>query len=314
MNRRITSEDIGNLIESQFEVWPEVAAGYDNLRYVERRPLPLGDLEAAVQFNPARIRSTAAKVDAASLAARPCFLCEANRPAEQIVTEWPDGWHLLVNPYPILPVHFTIVDRNHVPQAGIPLDMAAMADMAPDLVFFFNGAQAGASAPDHRHVQAVLKEELPLMRLVEKMHPADRPGWMSSDASGLDLPFHFLSAVVTPDGAGRRALAKCLGAYGTDSATGEPRQGLVNAFMWIDAAGLLRIVIVPRRAHRPSLYFKPDEERMMVSPGAIDMAGIMIFPRREDFERISSADVRKIYSEVAYSDSLPGPLKEFFLG
>lgn len=310
---RLSTEDIGALIESQLEVWPEAAANFGNIRQVERRIVSVGDLKGGVQFNPARIRSTGAAVDAASLAARPCFLCRANRPPEQFSAEWIPGWELLVNPYPILPVHFTVVDVAHTPQGGIPLEMAAMAELAPDLAIFFNGAKAGASAPDHRHVQAVLKSELPLLTITESCHLAERKGWMTSEEFGLDLPFQFLSAVITPDGEGQRALSKCMGAYGVDASAGLPDKGLVNSFMWIGHDGLLRIIIVPRRAHRPSDYYAPEGKRLLVSPGAIDMAGLLILPRREDYDKIKAEDIRRIYSEVAFADRLPEPMSEFFL-
>lgn len=312
MMKMLTTSHINSLIEEQLLQWPEAAANFSNLRRVSRRNLMLGDLQCAVQLNPARIRSTGANVDAKAVAERPCFLCKANRPEAQITVDWVSGWQLLVNPFPILPVHFTIVNPAHTPQSAIPLEMAAMAEQAPDLVIFYNGARAGASAPDHQHAQAVLKSELPLIRLAERYHPASRSGWMSSEEYGLDLPFHFLSAVISPDEAGMRALAKCPGAFGIDASTGQPDRGLLNAFMWIDSAGLLRIVIIPRKAHRPSCYFLEEPERRLVSPGAIDMAGIIITPREEDFNALSDEDIRRIYAEVAFADRLPQQIKDYF--
>lgn len=133
--------------------------------------------------------------------------------------------------------------------------MAAMAESARDLVFFFNGARAGASAPDHMHVQAVLKSELPLIRLAEANHPASRGGFMSSEEYGLDLPFHFISAVITPDNEGMKALARIPGAFGIDAESGQPDRGLVNAFFWIGDDGLLRVAVVPRKRHRPYCHY-----------------------------------------------------------
>lgn len=308
----LTTSLINDLIEDQLIQWPEAAANFSNIRLVRRRNLMLGDFHCAVQLNPARIRSSAANVDARSIAERPCFLCESNRPDCQNTFHWVAGWQLLVNPFPILPVHFTIVNPSHTPQADIPLEMAAMAETAPDLVIFYNGARAGASAPDHQHVQAVLKSELPLIRLTEECHPASRPGWMSSEDFGLDLPFSFLSAVITPDKTGMEALAKCRSAFGMDAETGLPDSRLLNSFMWIDESGLLRIVIIPRRAHRPDCYFSEESLKRIVSPGAIDMAGIIITPREEDFMALTDEDIRRIYAEVAFADGLPSGIKSRF--
>lgn len=309
---RLTTEHINTLIERQLDAWPEARENFFRLGEASRRNFTLGALDCAAQLNPARIRSTGASVDSKSIAARPCFLCSANRPEQQITVEWLPGWHLLVNPYPILPVHFTIAATDHRPQDRVPLDMAAMAEAAPDLVFFFNGARAGASAPDHMHAQAVLKSELPLIRLVEKHHPATHAGFMSSEQYGVDLPFHFVSAVVTPDANGMKTLARIPGAFGIDSKTGQPDRGLVNAFFWIGDNGMLRIAVVPRRAHRPECYDLPENERLVISPGAIDMTGLIVTPRREDFDRLTPAIIERIYSDVAFSGSLPEAVKEYF--
>lgn len=306
----LSTEDINSLIETQLMVWPEAKENFDRLRDVRRKPVICGDLHGGAQLNPARIRSTAAAVDKDSIAARPCFLCAENRPEEQLCGEWPEGWDLLVNPYPILPVHFTIVNRQHIPQGEIPIEMAAMAESAPSLAIFFNGARAGASAPDHLHCQGVLKSELPIIGITEKFHSADRAGWMSSEDFGADLPFHFLSAVITPDPAGLAALALVSEAGGIDSTTGEYDPGLVNAFFWISDNGMLRIAIVPRKAHRPSHYFR-DNDSYMISPGAIDMAGLLILPREDDFIRINADVAREIYSETAFTELPPEILKRF---
>ncbi|MDE7181174.1 MAG: DUF4922 domain-containing protein [Muribaculaceae bacterium] len=313
MTTRLTNESINSLIEEQLAAWPEAKENFFRLGECRRHSVDLGDWHGAVQLNPARIRSTGAKVDARSISERPCFLCEANRPKEQITVPWISGWQLLVNPFPILPVHFTIVHPGHVAQAEIPLEMAAMAEAAPDLVIFFNGAKAGASAPDHRHVQAVLKSELPLVRLAEQNHPSSRGGWMSSEEFGLDLPFHFMSAVVTPDTDGMKTLVRCMSAFGIDKTDGHEDAGLLNAFMWIGCDVLLRIVVVPRRAHRPDCWYAPDDERIMVSPGAIDMAGILITPMEKDFQQVDDALGRRIYADVAFANHLPEQIKSRFL-
>jgi hypothetical protein len=295
----LTTENINALIEEQLQRWEEARNNFFRLRECRRKPLVMGDLQGAAQLNPARIRSTGAAVDKKSIAARPCFLCRGNRPKEQIAIEdFEEGWELLVNPYPILPVHFTIVSKKHIPQAEMPLEMASMAEKAPTLAFFFNGAKAGASAPDHLHVQAVLSEELPLLRLAAEHHPVDKPGFMTSEEMGINVPFQFVSAVVSPDMQGMMTLAKLPEISGTD-ADGNPDKGLVNAFCWMDRSGLLRALVIPRRAHRPSCYTAVGEEQMMISPGAIDMAGIAILPREEDFERITPEIMQKVYHEVA---------------
>lgn len=306
----MTTEQINNFIATQLEIWSEAKQNFDNLRHARRKPMPLGDFNVQLQLNPARIRSTAAAVDKASIAQRPCFLCAKNRPKEQIALQWLDGWDLLVNPYPILPVHFTIPATTHIPQETLPLEMAAMAEQAPDLAIFFNGAKAGASAPDHKHCQAVLKSELPIVAVAEKNHSAERTGWVSSESFGIDLPFQFISGIITPDMTGMKNLALLEKAVGYDEKEKRVSHDLINAFVWIDGKGLLRIVIIPRKAHRPSHYFR-EEDNYMVSPGALDMAGLLILPREEDFNRMTPDVLHEIYQETAFA-TLPHPVKSPF--
>lgn len=287
---------VNDFIEQQLVLWPEARERYLALGKTERRRFKIGDFEGAMQFNPARIVSTGAKTDTAAISRRPCFLCRENRPKEQIALPVTPDWEFLVNPYPIFPVHFTIASTTHKPQDAPPLELAGLADEFPDLVFFFNGARAGASAPDHHHLQAVLKSELPLLRLTEENHPVSKPGIMRSDMWGLDLPFIYLSAVITEDDEGGRDYLKMLAFTGGD-AEGKPDKGLRNVYCWKGDDGLLRLIVIPRQSHRPECY-GTEEGRFLVSPGAIDMAGIVILPRREDFDALTEEALGQIYREV----------------
>lgn len=286
-----------DFIDSQLSCWPLARENYQALGKTQRRSFEIGDLTVGVQHNPARIVSTGAKIDAATLAARPCFLCAANRPAQQTPVDIMQGWELLLNPYPIFPTHFTIVSMNHSPQQGLPLDMVEMAEKLKGMTVFFNGRKAGASCPDHLHCQAVMTDELPLMRLAERHHllsDVESKGMrVASPADlGLAVPFGFVSVIITPDPEGMRTLAGIEDIIGREYID----EGLVNVFVWIDSASLLRILAVPREAHRPSCY-GTDAGQFLISPGCIDMAGVLIAPRREDYESIGSADIVRIYSE-----------------
>lgn len=298
-------EQINTFIEAQLEQWPLARTNYHNLGKTDRRLMQWGRLRGAVQHNPARIASTGADVSADAIKERKCFLCSANRPQEQFSIPFLEGWDFLLNPFPILPVHFTIADKSHTPQAKVPLEMAAMAELAPDLAIFYNGAKAGASAPDHRHLQGVLKSELPLLAEVEACHPATDYGLKDSATLAPDFPFRFISAVISPDAEGMRTLAAIPHIYGADPATDIPDAGLVNTFFWIGKERLLRAIVIPRKRHRPACYYHDGGEKILVSPGAIDMAGLIITPRQEDFNRISESDILQIFSETAYTDTLP---------
>ncbi len=315
MHHNILSDEyIASIVEHQLETWQLARTNFDNLMRIERKEIQCGDFQLIAQLNPARIKSTGADVSKEGISKRACFLCKSNRPEEQVGVLWPNNhWELLVNPYPILPIHFTIVSVDHTPQERIPFEMAEMAEKAPSLAIFFNGSRAGASAPDHLHCQGVLKSELPIVRLVEKYHPLEKKGWLSSEEFGLNLPFHFLSAIITPDISGLKMLAKVGEAAGIDAETGIIDKGLVNAFFWIGDNGILRIVVIPRKAHRPPHYFMNEPDRYIISLGALDMAGLLILPREADFNRIDNSLAFDIYSKVAFSEKIPDKIKEIFI-
>lgn len=282
-------DSLAQLRDEQLRTWPLARDNYEALGRVRRKRFRVGALEGAVQFNPARALSTGAKVDSASIKARPCFLCAKNRPAEQVATEIIPDWELLVNPYPIFPLHFTLAHKIHGPQSEIPLEMASMAEKLPGMAIFFNGARAGASAPDHLHCQAVMKSELPLLNYLEE---GGEPG---------KLPFKVLYNIITLDLQGMLTLNEVVKIKGIDGENGKEDTGLVNVFMWIGDDRMLRTAVVIRKAHRPDCYAADGDEGLMVSPGAVDMAGIIITPREADFEKISPEDVKQIYREVAWT-------------
>ncbi len=296
-------EQINDFYDAQFREWPELKLRYDSLMKVERRNVGVDDMIVALQHNPARVKSTGAAVDSSSLARRPCFLCKTNRPKEQRSLGILDSWHWLINPYPIFPVHFTIVSKAHEPQEEIPLDMVAAAEAAPELAFFYNGARAGASAPDHLHFQATLKEELPLIRLAETYHPGRKSSVMNSTDFPVKLPLCFRSITVVPDAEGMQLLSMLPTMYGFDAVTGAPDPGMVNVIVWIDDNHTLRAIIIPRKSHRPTCYTsEPDGNGYMVSPGAVDMAGVIILPRQSDFNSLNASQISKIYAECGLSE------------
>ncbi len=276
--------------DSQLEKWPLAKVNYEALNACERKIFKIGDFEGVLQLAPHRINSTAAKVDSASIKERKCFLCSANRPSSQLVEELIPGWDFLVNPYPILPMHFTIVSQSHQPQGAIPTEIVSIAERLPGMVVFFNGAKAGASAPDHLHCQAVLKSELPLISFLESGKDPDL------------LPYKVNFSIITPDVDGMITLNTLLAVEGVDK-KGKNDKGLVNGYFWMGDDGFLRVCIIPRKSHRPDFYTnEADGNGRMVSPGAIDMAGVIVLPREKDFQEMGSADVEMVYNQTAWKN------------
>lgn len=283
--------DAAAFITAQRAEWPLAARNFDALEGVEVRGIAMPGMDIKVQFNPARIVSSGAKVDARSLAERPCFLCEKNRPAEQRGIEW-RGYTVLVNPFPIFPRHLTIPAVGHTPQRiqGRVADMLALAAELPGYTVFYNGPRCGASAPDHMHFQAGNSDFLPI--------------WQALDAAPL--------RTVADDGAGTR-LSVCtalpVNVFVVDAATPEAGErmferlyrvlpeGEEEPMMNLLAAGS-RLVVVPRKRHRPSFYGTEGEGCMLLSPASVDMGGAFITPRREDFDRLDAQLLARVFDEL----------------
>lgn len=262
--------ELKNFFENQLSTWALARENFEALTKVKKKSFRLGDLEGYVQFNPVRAVSTLAKVDKKSLIKRKCFLCDSNRPPEQGALDIINGWKLLVNPFPILPYHFTIAGNNHVPQKFEYKTAVAIAEKLPGMVVFYNDDGAGASAPDHVHYQAVPIEALPLITAI-----------MNNEKKGeknISLPYKIITSI------SEMSSLACP----------------MNVFIWMRDKGELKFVAIPRRKHRPSQYFLTPPDRIAVSPGAIDMAGVIVTPFEEDFLKIDDQYISDIYKQVAF--------------
>lgn len=285
----------------QLKTWEEVRQRYRDLQQVKTRELVGEGMSVEVQWNPARIRSTGAKIDARSLAERPCFLCAENRPKEQIHRVIDGKYELLVNPFPILPVHFTLPMLKHQPQAIRPMygELYRLATKNAELTLLYNGPKCGASAPDHAHLQIVSTGILPLQKswqrlsrnLVEVVKKDEDNGiWQIVDYPAAA----FLIRSNTQDQGEKlfKRLYSCLPQRDDET---EP---MMNIIAWQQGDSVLS-VILPRRQHRPTCYTLEGEAQFIISPGAVDMGGLIITPREEDFRKISYEVVRNIYQEVS---------------
>ena len=300
------NEEVADFFKKQLRTWDEVRQRYDALAQVEQRELPNGLI---LQYNPARIVSTGAKMDAETIARRPCFLCKANRPDEQLFLPCFEHYELLVNPYPILPRHFTLACRDHVPQ-NIDWhfgELVRIAQYLDDYLVFYNGAQSGASAPDHLHFQIGSRGIVPLEAHLDR--------WISPkpfrSESGFDL-YHLENypckgLVVTFPDTNRdkdkitNLMLMLFNRMLSDVPDEKPQE--MNLLAWHDfEEGKVVVVMLPRSKHRPDCYTAEGEARRVVSPGALDMGGLVITPRKEDFDRLTADEVAGILSEVGQTE------------
>ena len=310
INRHLSPLD--RFFDRQLTLWPETRDRYRELSHVETRELNVGTSTFEVQFNPARIRSTGATITKQAVAARPCFLCRKNRPQEQLTKVQNVDYELLVNPYPILPMHFTVPTRRHQPQQirGMYGEMIQLLVNYPELMVFYNGPLCGASAPDHAHLQAGTSGVLPLQkewqRLSRNLTEVARRG---EDAT-LSVVEDYPCAALVIRANNRRASERMFATLYHDlPKMADQSEPMVNIVAWHTGEEYISVVF-PRKKHRPDCYFKTGDEQLLVSPGALDMSGLFITPRREDFERITPEQAEEILKECALPDDEFEILKE----
>ena len=298
--------------DRQLRLWPETRDRYRELTHVETRELNVVSSTFEVQFNPARIRSTGATISKEAVAARPCFLCKANRPQVQMTKIQNADYELLVNPYPILPMHFTIPMRRHQPQQirGMYGEMIQLLKNYPDLMVFYNGPMCGASAPDHAHLQAGTSGILPLQREWQRLSRNLTEVARRGEDATLSVIEDYPCAALAIRSRSRRGSERMFATlYHALPKVPDQTEPMLNVVAW-RADDEYVSVVFPRRKHRPDCYYKDNDEKLLVSPGALDMSGLIITPRREDFERITPEQALAILSECALSVEDMEALKE----
>ena len=303
-------EQVSTLWRNQANDWPLLRTGRADLASVRVRACDLDRWPVQLQCNPRRIKSAAAKTDAASIAKRPCFLCERNLPAEQRTVPFGDDWWILCNPAPIFDPHLVIASRHHEPQR-ITAGLATLLELARAfdgrLTVFYNGPGAGASAPDHLHLQAIPRGALPIESWLDSwLSPGasrenEQLRWLRRDTPSIAMISHpaCRAAVFIDDDLQRLhcAVSSAAGELGdTVPADPEPR---LNLFATYDA-GTWRVWLIARRAHRAQ-SFGDGPGQFVVSPGAIDLGGVLITPRAEDFEQLTPRDIATILQDVLIS-------------
>jgi len=292
---------VDRLLEHQRTAWPDLARGLKALDSIRLRTITGRHYATLVQFNPIRITSTGAKVDPGSIARRRCFLCVENLPELQQGILYRDEYLILCNPAPIFRGHFTISHIEHRAQSienALETLLSLARDLGPGCQVFYNGPRCGASAPDHLHFQASPSGAIPLSaRPFLERHSNGRAVVQGTEVTlleGIDRSVVTYSARSLGQAAqplvriletARRVLA---------SADEPPVNILVS---WAD--GIWQVIVVLRSKHRPDAYFLEGAGKLLVSPAAVDMGGLIITPREEDFERMSAELIESVYREVS---------------
>ena len=291
---------ISRFFNRQLEKWDDARHRFRDLKHVETKKL---SEEVRLQFNPARIVSTGAKIDKKTLGERPCFLCDKNRPKEQMSQQIDERFHLLVNPFPILPVHFTIPARKHQPQAIYKNygEMHRFLSLHSELMVFYNGPKCGASAPDHLHFQAGTSGILPLQTNWQRLSRNLTDIISLNDEEKIAVVRDFIVpafVIISKSEESDETLFHRL--YKSMPMRGDETEPMMNIIAWRKEDEYISVVI-PREKHRPEAYFAEGDAQVMVSPGALDMSGLIITPREEDFHKLTEESATTILQECGIS-------------
>ncbi len=293
-------DKISEFFNQQLQVWDTARNNFAALANVKVKEFDVAGSKVKVQFNPARIVSSAAKVDAKSLKERKCFLCAANRPDVQEGIEW-KNYTILINPFPIFPRHLTIPCNDHVDQriAGRIADMMNLAAELEGYTLFYNGPKCGASAPDHMHFQAgncgfmPIEEEVETAKkeVVAKIGDAEL-----SLVSGTSHPYFLIRTAEVANG--EKAFDMVYDRLVIPEGEPEPMLNVLCRY----EAGVWSILVFPRKKHRPACYFAEGEANILISPASVDMGNVFITPLEKDFEKITAADIKQIFDECCLNE------------
>lgn len=292
---------ISRFFNRQLEVWTDARHRFRDLKHVETRQF---SDQLKLQWNPARIVSTGAKIDKKTLGERPCFLCDKNRPKDQMSKQIDEKFHLLVNPFPILPVHFTIPARKHQPQLIYKNygEMHRFISLHSDLMVFYNGPKCGASAPDHLHFQAGTNGILPLQTNWQRLSRNLTDIISLNDEEKISVVRDFIVpafVIISKSAESDEALFRRL--YKAMPQRGDETEPMMNIISWRKGEEFISVVI-PREKHRPEAYFAEGDAQFVVSPGALDMSGLIITPREEDFRKLTEEKALSLLQECGVSE------------
>lgn len=297
------SEAAKRLFEIQKEQWQMLASGYETLKTVKSKSFQFDGFKIKAQFNAGRITSTSAKVDPISISERKCFLCTENLPEEQKGILYNNKYIILCNPFPIFPAHFTLSHKDHQPQRIIDT-FSDMLDLSRDLAKYYtviyNGPRCGASAPDHLHFQAGNKFFMPID---DEFHQIKNEyGKMIYEDN--DLSFYAVDdgirKFISIESLDKNLVVKTFNNFYKiySELLNEKQEPMINLISFYEEEYGWRVIIFLRSKHRPNVFFAEGDEKMLVSPAAIDLGGVCIFPREEDYDRITKEMMTDIFKEV----------------
>ena len=289
-----------DFLSEQKKAWPDLRQGYEMLKQMREREIVCGGFSVHLQYNPGRIVSSLASVEKKAVSVRPCFLCQNNLPEKQREIILEKDYLILCNPAPVLSSHLTICHREHRPQSlleNVGSFLRLIEAFGSSWTILYNGPRCGASAPDHLHFQAVKRGSMPIEEDIFKKDRVDTIREVDdvqvSRAKGLGREILIL------DGEHRKALTRELKniLLALKRVLPSEKEAMINV-LGLRSEGKTRLLVFPRRKHRPEAFFKEGGDRIIVSPGAVEMGGIFVTPVERDFDRLDAPAVKGILNEV----------------
>lgn len=300
LKEKSSVEILTDFINQQVRDWPLANGNFNGLEKVEEKEFQFDGFKIKVQFNPERIRSSAAKVDKKSIENRACFLCLDKLPAEQGGIAQGEDLVILVNPFPIIPQHFTIPKVDHVPQSFMD-NLRAMLSLVKDMqgyTAFYNGPKCGASAPDHMHFQAGNKGFMPVEQEYFLLKDQSELLFQSEETEVRAFE-HYMRKMISVESSNTEELTALVSKFYNAFADMQPNEEepMLNVICsFVDGKYLMHLF--PRKLHRPTQYFAEGDEQLLISPASVDFGGVFITPRREDFEKITAEDIKDMFDQV----------------
>ncbi|GBD91976.1 hypothetical protein BMS3Abin04_02708 [bacterium BMS3Abin04] len=298
----------------QISKWQFARENYTALESVKVKRFNFPDTSVLVQYNPHRVGSIMALTDEKSIANRKCFLCNENLHAEQVGVKLTENYTLLVNPFPVISIHFTAKFNSHVPQkiSENLIEILNGAQTLGDNYFLlYNGPEAGASVPEHRHFQGGAKNKLPFLKdIITKIENRYKA---NSDLTLMDvLDFKQTKLFAVQDEIRNYFVITGVNASEIEemffnlfnvftSLFGAEKEIKLNLISTVEK-GKHYLVIFPRAKHHPSCFFEEGEKQLLVRPSTLDIGGIIVLPREEDFNKITKEKIKEIFSEVGISN------------
>lgn len=292
---------VKSFFSEQLVEWPLAKQNYEALNKVLVRDIDLGGSSVRIQFNPERMRSSAAKIDTKSIQERKCFLCPAHLPAEQRGIPFGKDYQILVNPFPIFPMHLTVPVLDHIDQLIYDRfgDMLDLAETLNDFVVFYNGPKCGASAPDHMHFQAGNKGFLPLEKDVRQLK---RNVIISNDEiQCFTLQGYYRNVIVLESGKKNCVVELFNRIYASLEIKSDEKEPMLNIVTWFEEGKWISCIF-PREVHRPACFYAEGDDNLLISPASVDLGGVCVFPLEKDFNKVTAADIKKVFSEICVND------------